>query len=147
MLIGWLMFTNEPDRDIDGLAYWFKPAQPASALYKAGFTNAIEAAGSAYVFSRGERVVSLTNGYVLLEDGGLPQSISNQFTLASNNIVTGSNNLRLTITTATGLFQGTATNTAGKVISISGALLQKDTNGFGQFLDGDQSGGVYLAPH
>jgi hypothetical protein len=45
MLLGWLAFTNEPDADIDGLLYWFKPAQPSSALYKAGFTNEIQAIG------------------------------------------------------------------------------------------------------
>jgi len=146
MLLGWLTFTNEPDRDIDGLLNWFKPAQPASALYKAGFTNEIEAVGSAYSFSSGDRVLNLTNGYVLIEDGGLTQNISNQFTLSPNNIVAGSNKLRLTITTSTGLFQGTVTNAEGQTISISGAVLQEQTNGFGQFLNGAQSGSVYLAP-
>jgi hypothetical protein len=146
MLLGWLAFTNEPDQDIDGLLNWFKPSQPASALYKAGFTNEIEAVGSADSFSSGERVLNLTNGFVLIEGGGLTQSISNQFTLMPNNSVTGSDKLRLTITTSTGLFQGTATNAEGKTISVSGAVLQKQTNGFGQFLNGDQSGSVYLAP-
>jgi uncharacterized repeat protein (TIGR02543 family) len=146
MLLGWLTFTNESDRDIDGQLNWFKPAQPASALYKAGFTNEIEAVGSAYSFSAGKRVLNLTNGYVLIQDGGLTQSISNQFTLEPDNIVAGSNKLDLATTTSTGLFKGAATNAEGKTISISGALLQKQTNGFGQFLNGDQSGSVYLAP-
>jgi uncharacterized repeat protein (TIGR02543 family) len=146
MLLGWLTFTNESDREIDGLLNWFKPSQPASALYKAGFTNQIEAAGSAYSFSSGERAIDLTNGYVLIEDGGLTQSISDPFTLAANNIVTGSNKLQLTITTSTGLFKGSATNAEGKIISFSGAVLQKQTNGFGQFLNGEQSGSADLAP-
>ena len=146
VLFGWLTFTNEPDRDIDGLLNWFKPAQPASPLYKAGFTNEIEAVGSAYSFNSGERVPDLTNGYVLLENGGLAQSISDQFTLGPNNVVAGSNKLRLTITTSTGLFQGTLTNAEGKTISITGAVLQKQNDGFGQFLNGDQTGNVYLAP-
>jgi hypothetical protein len=83
---------------------------------------------------------------VLLEGGGLTQSISNQFTLAANNIVTGSNKLSLTLTTTTGLFQGTATNSVGKTVSFKGAVLQKQTNGFGQFLNTNQSGSVQLAP-
>jgi hypothetical protein len=146
MLLGWLAFANRPDTDIIGLLNWFKPAQASSALYKAGFTNEIDVVGSAYVFTSGERVLNLTNGYVLIENGGLTQSISDLFTLAPNNVVTGSNKLQLTITTSTGLFKGSATNAEGKTVSISGALLQKQTNAFGLFLNGDQSGSVYLAP-
>jgi uncharacterized repeat protein (TIGR02543 family) len=150
MLFGWLAFTNEPDRDIDGMLSWFRPAQPTAKLYNAGFTNVTEVAGSVYALAKGARVLDLTNGYVVLEDGGLAQSISNQFTLGANNIVTGSNKLSLTITTTTGLFKGTVptTNTLGKAVSITitGAVLQKQTNGFGLFLNGDQSGSVYLAP-
>jgi uncharacterized repeat protein (TIGR02543 family) len=146
MLLGWLAFTNEPDRDIDGLLHWFKPSQPTAKTYKAGFTNVFEAAGSAYSFTKGGRILNLTNGFVLLQDGGLTPSISNQFTLSSNNIVTGSNQLRMTMTTTTGLFQGTTTNAAGKSISFSGAVFQKLTNGFGQFLNTNQTGSVSLAP-
>jgi len=146
MLFGWLAFTNEPDRDIDGLLSWFKPSQTTAPTYKAGFTNVMVAAGSTYVLPKGARALDLTNGYVLLEDGGLTPSITNQFVLGVNNIVTGSNKLHLTITTSTGLFQGTTTNAIGKTISISGAVLQKQTNGFGQFLNAGQSGSVYLAP-
>jgi len=85
---------------------------------------------------------------VLLENGGLTQSISNQFTLGANNIVTGSNKLHLTITTTTGLFLGITANAAGKTVSFSGAVLQKQTNGFGQFLNAaqEQIGSVSLAP-
>jgi hypothetical protein len=146
MLLGWLTFTNEADRDIEGLLYWFKPAQPAATVYKAGFTNEMEAFGSAYLRTKGAPVLDLTNGFVLLEEGGLTASISNQFTLGTNNIVTGSDKLRLTITASTGLFQGSTTNAAGETLSIRGAVVQKQTNGFGLFLNGEQSGSVYLAP-
>jgi uncharacterized repeat protein (TIGR02543 family) len=146
MLLGWLTFTIEPTFDIDGLLYWFKPAEPASALYKAGFTNQIEAVGSAYSFKSGEPVLDLTSGYVLLQEGGLAESISNQFTLAPNNTVTGSDKLKLIFAPSTGLFQGSVTNGSGKTISITGAVLQKQTNGFGQFINGEQSGSVNLAP-
>jgi uncharacterized repeat protein (TIGR02543 family) len=147
MLFGWLTFiTNEPDRGIDGQLSWFKPSQAAATLYPAGFTNVMEAAGSAYALTKGEPVLNLTDGYVLLTNGGLTQSITNLFTLAANNVVTGSNKLHLTITTSTGLFSGTTTNAAGKTISFSGAVLQNQSNGFGQFLNAEQSGSVYLAP-
>lgn len=146
MLLGWLNFTNEPDLDLEGQLYWFKPSQPASATYKAGFTNTIEADGSAYSFAKGEPVLDLTNGYVLLNGGGLTQNISDQFTLEPKNIVVGSNKLHLTFTTATGLFQGTTTNALGKTMAIGGAVFQKQTNGFGLFLNTNQTGSVYLAP-
>ena len=144
MLLGWLSFTNEADRDIDGVVNWYKPAQPKSALYKAGFTNEIEVIGSAYSFKSGERALDLTNGYVLLQDGGLPEAISNQFTILPDNIVEGSNKTQLTLTTSSGLFKGSVTNGTAKPYSFSGAVLQKQTNGFGLFLNGEQSGGVFI---
>ncbi len=146
MLMGWLTFTNESDQDIEGLLSWFKPSQQATTLYQAGFTNVVEAAGSAYSLTKGAPVLNLTGGYVLLEGGGLTQSITNLFTLEANNVVKGSNKLSLTITTTTGLFKGTTTNSAGATISFNGAVFQKQTNGFGQFLNADQSGNVYVAP-
>ena len=146
MLLGWLTFTNETDRDIDGLLTWIKPSLPVTTLYPAGFTNVLEAAGSLYSVAKGARVLNITNGYVLLEEGGLVQSISNQFTLGANNIVAGSNKLSLTITTTTGLFKGSTTNSAGATVSFTGAVFQKQTNGFGQFPDADQTGSVYVVP-
>jgi hypothetical protein len=145
MLMGWLTFTNEQDRDIDGALNWFKPAQASSAVYKAGFTNRDQViVGSAYTFSSGNRVVNLTDGDVVLGGAGLSQSISNQFTLAPNNVVTGTGKLHLTFTTGTGLFQGTTTNAQGKTVSFSGAVLQKQTNGFGQFVNGAETGSASI---
>ncbi len=146
LLLGWLTFANEPESDLSGTLQWFKPAMPRTPLYPAGFTNQLEAAGSAYSLGAGARVLNLTNGYVLLENGNLPQSISNQFVLGANNKVTGGDKLILTFTTANGLFQGSVTNAAGKPIPISGAVLQKQNAGFGLFLNGGQSGGAHLAP-
>jgi uncharacterized repeat protein (TIGR02543 family) len=144
VLLGWLVFTNEPSQDIDGVLTWINPAQPSAKLYPAGFTNQMEVAGSAYAFSPGAIAIDLTNGYMLLENGGLAQTISNQFRQETNNILKGEG-LRMTITNSTGLFHGAITN-AGKTIIVNGAVLQKQTNGFGLFLNGDQSGGVYIAP-
>jgi hypothetical protein len=102
--------------------------------------------GSTYLFTKGKPVLDLSKGYVFLQGGGLAESISNQFNLSANSIVTGSNKLALTMATATGLFQGTATNAQGKIITISGAVLQNETNGFGQFLNAGQIGNASLAP-
>jgi uncharacterized repeat protein (TIGR02543 family) len=146
MLLGWLAFTNETGSDISGQLSWFKPAQSGAATYPAGFTNVVQAVGSAYSLPKGARVLNLTNGDVLLQDGGLPQAISDPFTLGANNVVTGSDKLSVTLTTTTGLFKGAATNSLGATVSFTGAVFQKQTNGFGQFLNAGQTGGVYLAP-
>ncbi len=146
MLLGWLTFANETSSDISGQLIWFKPAQSGAATYPAGFTNMVEAVGSAYALAKGARVLNLTNGDVLLMNGGLPENIGDQFTLGANNVVTGSDKLSLTITTTTGLFKGSATNSLGATVSFTGAVFQKQTNGYGQFLNANQTGDVYLAP-
>ena len=89
-------------------------------------------------------MLNLANGAAIFAGGDLPADITNPFSLASDNIVTGSDKLSLKITTASGLFQGSTTNQNGRVISFSGAVLQKQNAGFGQFLGADQSGSVVL---
>jgi hypothetical protein len=137
MLLGWLAFTNEPGQDVEGTLTWLKSGS---------FTNQIAVVGSTYVVTKGEAAINLSQGYVLLQGGGLTSSITDTFTLGANNIVKGSDKLALTITTANGLFQGTATNSEGKTITIHGALLQNGTNGYGQFLNAGQIGNVFLGP-
>jgi hypothetical protein len=148
MVIGWLTFTNDNERgsDIEGLLNWIRPPQTSATLYKAGITNEFEVVGSAYSYAKSVPLLQLTNGYAFLEGGGLAESISNQFFLENTSIAKGSNKLSITFATSTGLFQGSTTNAAGKPVSFSGAVLQKQTNGFGQFINGDQSGSVFLAP-
>jgi len=146
-LLGWLTFTNQADRDLGGLLNWIKPARAATNLYPAGFTNQTDAFGSRYVFTNGVRALNLTNGVLILENGNLPASLTNEFTLRTNNAAAGTCGLTLTITNATGLFQGSLTNPAtGKIIKVSGAVLQKANAGYGTFLGTNQSGSVFLGP-
>ena len=146
-LLGWLTFTNDADRDIDGGLNWIKPAGTTAGLYRAGFTNELEAVGSGYVSTNGWRTLNLTNGVLILEGGNLAQALTNSFVLATNNALSGTNLSRLAITNTTGLFSGTLTNPAtGKAISISGAVMQKLNAGYGCFLGTNQSGWVYLGP-
>jgi formylglycine-generating enzyme required for sulfatase activity len=145
-LLGWLTFTNETDRDIDGLVSWIKPKGTTTTnLYPAGFTNDLEALGSVYTFTNGWRALNLTNGVLILENWNLAQELTNSFVLGTNNALTGTNLSRLTITNTTGLFGGTLTNPATrKAIPISGAVLQKVNAGYGYFLGTNQSGSVEL---
>jgi hypothetical protein len=139
--LGWLTFTNQSVCDLEGLLNCVKSAHAATNLCPAGFTNQTDAVGSRYGFTNGVRALNLTNGVLSLEGGNLPGSLTNAFTLGTNNVAVGTNGLTLTITNATGLFQGRLTNPAtGKIIKLNGVALQKSTAGYGTFLGTNQSG-------
>jgi hypothetical protein len=147
-ILGWLTFSNSARSDINGMVDWFKPAQAGGTLYPAGFTNASEAMGSAYVFTKGVPVLTLTNGQVWLANGNLSSSFTNQITLDSASKVTSTNStLKLTITTASGLFKGSILNPdTGKTTTINGVVLQKQNFGGGFFIGTSQTGRVFLGP-
>jgi hypothetical protein len=151
-IFGWLAFTNEADRDIDGWLNWIKPPKPGTALYPAGFTltgaNGLEAVGSRFAATNGVRVLAVTNGVLILDNGNLSQSFTNSFNLGTNNVASGTNLLTLTITNATGWFNGSVTNAAaGRLLKFSGAVLQKQNAGYGQFPGTNQTGSAFIGPH
>lgn len=146
-IFGWLSFTNGIDRDITGSVSWFRNPGSAVGLYAGGFefSDDLIAIGSRYTNKTGVAALNLTNGLLTLEGGNLDQSITNDAAISSNNIVTGSNGLKLTITNATGIFKGSLTNTlSGAPISVKGAVLQKQNKALGQFLGSSQSGRIQL---
>ena len=148
LVLGWLTFdTNPPAGDLGGPVSWIKQAQPTSKLYPAGFTNETAAVGSLYTFSNGIPILTWTNGNIILSGGNLADSITNAFTIAANNKVTGTNGLTLSFVTSSGLFKGSVRNpAAAKPIPVNGALLQKQDTGFGTFLGTNQTGQVFLGP-
>jgi hypothetical protein len=162
-ILGFLTFTNEPTDDLSGLISWFKPPVPNSKLYPGGFTVETNAFGSIYSFFRGIPVLNFSPviiengvvvpsfgagpGQVVLEGGGITQSITNNIVLGANNVVTnkGPNRMSMTIVTSSGLFQGSIVNPAtGKSIAFNGAVLQKTNIGAGTFLGTTQSGRVSI---
>ncbi len=150
-IFGWLSFTNASDRDIAGVLNWTKPAQPGALSYPFGFTltgsDAVEAVGSHFTPTNGVRLLAITNGMMILDNGNLPESSTNAFVLGANNIAIGPNSLRLTLTNSTGIFSGSVNNpAAGSVLKVSGAVLQKQNAGFGQFPGTNQTGSVFLVP-
>ncbi len=150
-ILGWMAFTNEALSDLHGRLSWFKLAQPRAKFYPAGvgLSQGLEAVGSLYSYSKGTPLLGLpTNGgIVVLEQGNLAQSLTNAFTLSTNNRVTGTNRLSLNINTSSGLFSGKVTNPSnGQRLAIYGALLLKQNAGFGYFPSVDQTGPVYLGP-
>jgi len=153
-ILGWLTFSSETNTDISGLLDWFKLPQAAAKFYPAGFAFQSEAQGSIYspnynATTNGSPVLNFTNGQVVLAGGNLSQSITNEVLLAGNNRVTNQSNnkLSLTITTSSGLFQGSVVDPAtSKSIPFSGAVLQKQNIGNGIFLGTNQTGRVLFGP-
>ena len=94
-----------------------------------------------------------TNGVIELAGGNFYQpdtlspGLTNGVTLEASNKLVGTNKLSLTLTTASGLFQGTVPVPGTKTsISVSGVLLQGNNAGYGLFLGATNSGSVYLGP-
>ena len=152
---GWLSFlTNGAALDLAGPVGWFKLGGVSGKLYPSGFAfpDGVGVTGSVYAFTNGVRVLDWTNGagIIELEGGNLPDSITNGLILGSNNKVSATNKLSkltLTLTTASGLFQGSVPTAGGKSIPVSGVLLQNANAGYGLFLGTNQSGGVSLLPN
>ncbi len=155
IVIGWLTFTNDTaaTNDLEGVVSWIKPGQTGTRIYPNGFdwpydSETNNAFGSA--FTNRTPLLGWTNGVVILEQGNLTQSITNGLVIGSGGTATGTNSLKLTITTSgmkAGLFKGSVINPAtGKAIPVNGALLQKQDAGYGSFLGTNQTGRVFLGP-
>src|SRR5262249_50459695 len=130
-----------------GRLNWNKPMSTASKTYRGGFEVESMVTGAVYVPPLGttNRVLSFSNGVVVCRGGELAQPVSTNVVVSSNNKVTipGSAKPILTLTPATGLFNGSLVDPAtGKPISFKGVLLQGLDFGAGYFLGTNQSGAV-----
>lgn len=143
-IFGWLTFTNGM---IDGTVDWFKLSTAGGKLYQGGFTNGTEAAGSVFLFTNGVPVLNFATGQLQFSNGNLTGFFEDAITLDSASKVTSTNGVKMTITTSTGLFKGTAPNPfGGKAISFNGVVLQKQNSGGGFFTGATQTGRVFLGP-
>ena len=154
---GWVSFvTNNADQETVGQLTWLKLAGAPGALYPNGFTNGVQVMESLYAYTNGTPVLNWPPGAGVIElDGGLFSGLTNGVTLGANNKLSGTNKLSLTLTTASGLFQGTVpVNGSRSGVSVSGVLLRGSNAGYGLFLGStqggilgpSQSGSVYLGP-
>jgi hypothetical protein len=154
-LEGSVAFTNIVGvSDLGGTLTWFKPAIPGSKLYPNGFTTQIMLLGSKYIAPPpGTPALSVSNAtcnlLVTSGAGDLVSFVSNSVTLNTNDKITlcVTNGFKLTLTARTGLFSGSFVNPAtSKSTMFKGALLQKQNDGAGLFLDTDQTGFVTIEP-
>jgi hypothetical protein len=147
-VLSWTTFADSSSNSPTGLLSWIKPTLPLTRYYSGGFTNETQLMGSLYVApATTNRVLNLTNAFVVLAGGNLSQPFTNNVVLGLDNKVTNtrSNSLVLTIALPKGLFTGTATEPGtGKTIPLRGTLLQKQNLGCGFFLGTNQSGRVTL---
>jgi hypothetical protein len=151
---GWLSFaTNSASQDVVGSLSWVKETGLPGKLYPQGFgfTNSLQVTESLYSYTNGARVLDWTNGVIELVGGNFYQpdtlspGLTNGVTLEANNKLSATNKLSLTLTTASGLFQGTVPVPGTKTtIPVSGVLLQGGNAGYGLFLGSTNTGSVYL---
>jgi hypothetical protein len=138
-ILGWLSFNN--GGAISGQTLWIKPPEAAAKLYPGGFTNSGEVIGSVYHYTNGLPVLGFTEGQVVLSNGDVSQSITNQIVLGSGNQAAN-----LTLQTSSGLFKGRVMNPeTGALIVIKGIILQNQGIGAGLFLGTNESGSVLLS--
>jgi len=143
---GWLSFpTNSAGQEMTGQLNWLKEPGVPGALYPNGFSNAVQVTESLYSYASGAPVLNWTKGLIELDGGNLSSNLTCAVTLANKKLSGTTNKLSLTLTTASGLFQGTVPAPGGKSsISVSGVLLQGTNAGYGLFLGPTNTGSVYL---
>jgi hypothetical protein len=147
--VGWISVATNT---LDGQFVWVKgPGVTGTAqkYYSQGFTNRIQLAGMPYVkpaAGAGALDWAGNAGEVSFSSSSSP-AWTNSIRLDLSSRVTdlGSNKLKLTITSSSGLFRGTIVDPdTGKPLQFQGALFQDWKVGLGYFLEGDESGKVLL---
>ena len=148
MVVGWLQFAGTRADGFDGQCVWTKPAG-AGTPYSGGLTNGVTVSGSLYQAPPSFRAFG--NSKVILNGGGLTAPLTNGVTWGVDNKILSDKNttsLKLSLTTASGLFKGTVTDPAsGHVVSFQGVLFEKNNVGLGFFLGPNQSGAVSFVPN
>jgi hypothetical protein len=149
-IIGWMTIDPDAGNAVSGLVDWFKQSHAKSKNYPSGFVHQTTAIGSTYQFIKGQPVLDLPEGGVLsLENGGLSDPVIHDITLDSANKVTNltDSKSKIKITTSSGLFKGKVTNPdTGKSVPVTGVVLQNQNYGAGHFINGTETGSVYLGP-
>lgn len=127
---------------------WLKPTVKTK-YYGPQFDVQTNVLGSAYTApARGHRLMNLTNAVVVVSGGGLAQSLTNQFTVSSNNVAKTVSTDRYKPTLSFNLSQGSFSGKvySGKTaVSFTGVVLTNGSAGWGYFLGTNQSGQVYLS--
>ena len=145
-IFGWLTVADTGGSDVSGQLLWTKATGVAGAYYPSGFVSESTVKGSRYAAPiPGARVISVTNGVVLLAGGNLGAVTTNAVILDELNKIAvdpgSTNKLALKVATSSGLISGSFTHPQTlKKSTLKGVLLQRQNLGIGFFLGTNQSG-------
>lgn len=147
-VLSWMTVTNAPSHVLGGQLVWIKPSSASAKYYPKGFQAQPFAFGAFYQAPTGtNKVLDLTTAQIVLNSGGLTNSMVGQFALGAKSRVTTTNKLSLSFAPSSGLFSGSLkTADHPKAIIFTGVVMQNQTNGIGYFLGTNQSGSVRLTP-
>jgi hypothetical protein len=146
--LGWVNFshtTNAPE----GTLSWIKTTNVAGLYYFGGFTNQVPLVSSPYVApGLNDLPVDYVNGTLVVEDGNLAGSITNNLLVLTNKVITTltTEKFSVSVKKKDGSFSGgfiNPVNPSSKTV-FKGVVLQNTTNGSGVFLGTNESGRVTL---
>jgi len=150
-LWSWNCFTNGGFISLTNASWINGTNASKTAQSRAGFTNETASILGSAFNPTNEPLLALNNGQVTLQGSNWPFTITNQLTLALNNRITltnaaDTNKLTLTINKANGVISGAFANPANtrQTLSVSGVLLQNETNARGYFIGANQLNGAFL---
>ncbi len=138
---GWVVFEADGDPVLTGELTWFKPAT-TTGLYRPGFLIKNQSlVGSTFTWpARGSRILSFANGQLTAGEGGLTVApVIRAATINTFNIVRLDGGT-LSISTVSGLINGSFRDATGRSRNFSGALLPGQNAAYGLFLGTTQSG-------
>lgn len=151
MFMSWVQFTTNGPRNLQGDAAWIKLPK-AGTYYTNGFALGRVVEGGAYLppaVGPTNLALALTNGTATLSDGNLGDPIVNAVTLTNRNVflIDGTNSLKLTVSTANGLVNGSFIHPQSRrLTTVKAVILQGQTNVQGFFLGTNRSGQFLLQP-
>ena len=147
--IGWVTFATNPTTNsiLEATVDWFRPSMPTSAYYPAGFTTNVTLIGDKYVSPSAGGPSPAGDRQITLGVGNLVSNIVQAMSIdAAGNVTVSppnSENLKMKLQLATGLFSGSFTHPSLETtINFRGAVLQPDSSGAGYFLGTNESGFV-----
>ena len=145
VVIGWMQFSGAASDGFDGQSVWTKPGGMA-APYASGLTNLVTVTGSAYKAPPAFHTFGPST--ITFNGGGLSSPITNSLTWGTGNKVVSGKSLKLSLTTASGLFKGTVVDPAtGHTVPFQGVLFEQNNVGLGFFPGANQSGSVSFTPN
>jgi hypothetical protein len=140
--MGWLRLGDTNSAGVT----WMKPAIANAKCYSAGFTNQMQAFVSEHRNGSNVNALQRSDAWCTLQNENPAQAITTTFSVDSERKISGPNHLKLSIG-STGLFKGSILSpVTGERIAFKGVVLQDQYSCRGFFLDGSQSGEIYLGP-